>query len=113
MSASAGLLRPSALAAAIEFAGAVGIAACCAAALWAAVRGRGPARAQSLVIEGALWGLNFKTAATLLKTIELQGWHGIASFAAILALRTALKRVMTWEQGRLDARRRGEVSPPG
>lgn len=113
MSALAETLRPLALAAAIEFVGAVGIAAYCAAALWAASRGRGPARAQSLVIEGALWGLGFKTAATLLKAVESQSWHGVASFAVILALWTALKRVTMWEQGRLDARRRGGVSPPG
>lgn len=107
------LLRPLALAAAIELAGALGIAAYCAAASWAILRGRGPVRARLLVIEGALWGLGFKTAAALLKTSELQGWQSIASFAAILTLRTVLKRVMAWEQGRLDARRRDGLCPPG
>ena len=68
---------------------------------------------RSLVIEGALWGFGFKIAATPLKTIAAQGWDSIASFSALLAVRTALKRATTWEQDRLDARRRGGVSPPG
>lgn len=108
-----GLLRPAGLASLIELAGALGIVACCAAALWAALRGQGPERARLLVIEGALWGLGFKTAATLLKTVELRDWHGILAFTAVLALRTVLKRVMAWEEGRLDARQGAGVSPPG
>ena len=65
------------------------------------VRTRDPLRVRLLVIEGALWGLSLKTAASLLKTIELQSWDQIGAFAAIFALRTLVKRVMTWERRHL------------
>jgi len=64
-------------------------------------RGQGLAAARLLVIQGSLWGLSLKTAASLLKTIELHSWEQIGAFMAILALRTLVKRVMTWEETRL------------
>lgn len=65
-----------------------------------------------LVIQGSLWGLSLKTAASLLKTIEIRSWEQIAAFTAILALRTLVKRVMTWEESRLqDARAMRAHSP--
>ena len=84
----------------IEFAGALGIAGWCAAAAVSLPLHRSPGRAQALVIEGSLWGLGLKTAASLLKTLVVHDWNGILAFAAILALRTVLKRLFTWEQGR-------------
>ena len=91
----------------IEFAGALLIVAYCAAAAVEFVRTRDPGGpGRLLIIEGALWGLNLKTAGSLLKTIELQTWAQIGAFAAILALRTVIKRVMTWEERRI-------AMPPG
>ncbi|AWN23082.1 hypothetical protein DKM44_07445 [Deinococcus irradiatisoli] len=74
---------------------------------------RGPAasrliRARLLVAEGVLAGLNFKVAASLLKTIQLESWQQIALFVATFALRTVLKRFFVWEQRQLLARQRGE-----
>ncbi len=85
----------------IELAGALVIVGYCLAALVRLVRTRDPAAVRLLVIEGALWGLSLKTAAALLKTIEIQGWDQIGAFAAILALRTVVKRVMAWEETHL------------
>ena len=45
--------------------------------------------------------LGFKTAATLLKTLELRSWRAIAFFAAVFALRTFVKAGLTWERARL------------
>ena len=54
-----------------------------------------------LVADGVIAALGYKTAATLLKTIELQSWSAIGMFAAILTLRTLVKRVLVWEEARL------------
>ncbi len=89
------------LASLIELAGALGIAGCCAAAVASLVMHRLPGRAQALVIEGSLWGLGLKTAASLLKTLVVHDWNGILAFAAVLALRTVLKRLFTWERQRI------------
>ena len=70
------------LASLIELAGALGIAGCCAAAAASLVMHRSPGRAQTLVIEGSLWGLGLKTAASLLKTLVVHDWNGILAFAA-------------------------------
>lgn len=88
-------------AALIELAGALGIAGWCAAALVSLAVHRSAGRAQALIIEGSLWGLGLKTAASLLKTLLVHDWNGILAFAAILALRTVLKRLFTWEQQRI------------
>ncbi len=97
------MLRPALWIASIEFIGALVIAGHCAAGLVEALRSRDPATVRLLVIEGSLWGLSLKTAAALLKTIEVRSWEQIAAFTAILALRTLVKRVMTWEEARLQA----------
>ena len=65
--------------------------------------GGGLERARLLVAEGAVLALNFKTGATLLKTLDLPTWDRIAAFAAILALRTALKRAFAAERAALAA----------
>ncbi len=95
--------QPAAWIAAIEFVGALLIVGYCVGGVIELVRTRDPATVRLLVIQGSLWGLSLKTAAALLKTIELRNWQQIAAFAAILALRTLLKRVMTWEQRHLRA----------
>ncbi len=102
---------PGSLGALIEFAGALGVAGYCMVALAVLARRRDITRARLLVIEGSLWGLNLKTAASLLKTITVHDWNGILAFAAILALRTVLKRVFAWEAGRLDAGHGREDAP--
>ena len=55
------------------------------------------------IAEGAVASLGFKTAATLLKTLELRSWRAIALFAAILALRTFIKTSLAWDADRLRA----------
>ena len=92
-------------AALIEAAGALGIAGWCMAAVVSLVLHHSPNRAQALVIEGSLWGLGLKTAASLLKTLIVHDWNGILAFATILALRTVLKRLFTWEQQRIGTAR--------
>src|SRR4051794_17019981 len=82
----------------IEFAGGLVTGGFCVAAAVSLVRGGGMRRAQRLVADGALAGLDFKLAATLLKAAMLPSWGQIAAFAAVLALRTLLKAVFRAEQ---------------
>ena len=96
----------NALIAPIEFAGALLIVGYCVAGLVELARSRDLAAARLLVIQGSLWGLSLKTAASLLKTIELHSWEQIATFTAIFALRTLVKRVMTWEEAVLERQSR-------
>ncbi len=84
----------------IEAIGSLVIVFYAAAAAWALLRGAGLGRAQGLIAQGALAGLNFKVAATLLKTVELQTWQQIGIFAVTFALRTMLKRLFAWEAQR-------------
>jgi uncharacterized membrane protein len=86
----------------IEFIGALLIIGYILAALYALLRGRRIISAQQLVADGALAGLNFKLAGTLLKAIVVHSWQQILMFAAIFALRTILKRLFMWEKGRLQ-----------
>ncbi len=89
----------------IEFGGSVIIAVACLRGLAAMAIGRGTPSAivggRLLVADGVIAALGYKTAATLLKTIELQSWSAIGMFAAILTLRTLVKRVLVWEEARL------------
>ncbi|HEY0526213.1 MAG TPA: DUF1622 domain-containing protein [Stellaceae bacterium] len=92
----------------IEFGGAVAIVGACLTAVVRLFRDCGDIdAARRIVAGGVVWGLDFKLAATLLKTTELRSWEQILVFAAVLTLRTVVKRVLAWEQGRL---RRG--GPP-
>ena len=97
----------------IEFAGALLIVGYCVAALVELTRSRDLGTARLLVIQGSLWGLSLKTAASLLKTIELHSWEQIATFTAIFALRTLVKRVMTWEEAALERQSRPEAARRG
>lgn len=100
------MLNPASWITPIEFAGALLIVGYCLAGLVELVRSRDPAAVRLLVIQGSLWGLSLKTAASLLKTIEIRDWEQIAAFTAILALRTLVRRVMTWEAARLEGQSR-------
>jgi Ca2+/Na+ antiporter len=70
----------------------------------ALIRGRGVTSARLLAAEGAIWGLSFKVAGSLLKTIELRDWNQIAMFCTVLTLRILLKRLFTWEEQQLRVR---------
>ncbi len=101
-----GLSTPAIYTAAIaitDFIGSLLIIGYIVAALVVLLRRRGLLPARLLVAEGALWGLNFKVAATLLKTIVIHTWQELAFFTIIFALRTLIKWVFTWEQKRLLA----------
>ncbi len=67
-------------------------------------------RARVLIAEGVLAALGFSLAGTLLKTIGLQSWMEIRSFAFIWVLRTILKRVFRWER-EMVLRRRATAAP--
>ena len=92
-------------AALIEFGGSLVIASACLRGLAALAAGRGThaaiVRARLTVADGVVSALGYKTAATLLKTMELRTWTAIGLFAAILTLRTLIKRVLAREQARL------------
>lgn len=79
----------------IELIGSVVIVAFCLRGLVLAVLERKPYRVHDALAQGVLWGLDFKLAATLLKTLELTSWHQIAMFVLVLGLRTLLKRSLT------------------
>ena len=59
--------------------------------------------ARLAVADGIVAALGFKTAATLLKTIELRTWDAILMFAAVFALRTLVKRALVHEEAQLRA----------
>lgn len=61
------------------------------------LRAGGMRLARLQVAEGAITGLTFKLAATLLKTIILHTWQQILLFSAILALRIILKQIFNRE----------------
>ena len=89
----------------IEFAGALLIVGYILAALYTLVRTGSIVRARLIAADGAITGLSFKLAGTLLKTLLIHTWSQILLFVVIFALRTALKRFFTWERARLRAAR--------
>jgi uncharacterized membrane protein len=68
------------------------------AALVDLIRGGSVTQARLIVAEGAVFGLSFKLAATLLKTLELHSWDQILMFATVFVLRTILKQLFVWEK---------------
>ena len=86
----------------IEFGGAVIITFAVVRALAALATGAGVDQARLLVIGGSLSALGYKSAATLLKAVELGTWGGIGTFTAIFTLRTVIKRLLMWERARLS-----------
>jgi hypothetical protein len=88
-------------AALIEFGGALIVAYAVLRALLA-IGARAPiAEARLIVIGGVLGALGFKTAATLLKTLQMGSWDVVGRFAAILLLRILVKQLFVWEKSRL------------
>ena len=88
-------------AAIIEFIGGLFIIGYLLAALILLLQRRDIRRARLLITDGIIYALSFKVAGTLLKAIELRTWQQIWMFVAILALRTVLKQVFTWERTKL------------
>jgi hypothetical protein len=91
------------LAGGADLLGSVLLAGYVAAALAGLARGRGVAAARMAVADGVVLALSLKTAAALMKALELQSWDQIGLFATVLALRTLLKRVFAWERSRIAA----------
>jgi uncharacterized membrane protein len=81
-----------------------------AAAVVALVRTGAVGHARLLVAEGAVLGLSFKTAGTLMKALEVHTWDQIGLFGAVLALRVVLKQLFEWEKGRVG--RANTSAPP-
>ncbi len=92
------------LAALIEFGGALLISGYVLVAVFFLVWRRDITRARLLVADGAIMGLSFKLAGTLLKTIELHSWNQILLFSSVLALRTLLKWLFNRERVYLEQR---------
>lgn len=89
------------LAALIEFGGALIVTVYCGLAGIRVLRERQPEGARAMVAMGAIMGLNFKLAATLLKTLIVLSGSQVAMLALVLALRTVLKWTFARERGRL------------
>ena len=89
----------------IEFIGALLIVAYVVAAMISLLRHGNVAQARLLVADGAITGLSFKLAGTLLKTIELRTWQQILMFVAIFVPRTVLKRLLAGREAGFKARR--------
>ena len=106
MDAFAPLVRDLALL--IEFGGSLIVVLGCVRGLFALVAGglgaHAITRTRLLVAVSVIAALGFKTAASLLKTIEFGGWQAILMFTAIFALRTVVKRALLWEEARLRAK---------
>jgi uncharacterized membrane protein len=82
----------------IEFVGALVLVAYMARAIYSLATVFSIEKARFLVASGAIYGLDFKTAATLIKTLELGTWDQFGMFMAVLALRIVLKDVFRREQ---------------
>lgn len=91
-------LWPLMLASVIEFAGALIMTVYITRAIYSLVITSSMQTARFLVASGAIAGLSFKTAAMLLKTLELETWNQIGIFLAVLALRMILKGAFEREQ---------------
>lgn len=98
-----GPLWPS-IAGLIEFAGALIVMAYVVRAMLSLLRRNSIDQARFLVAQGALAGLGFKTAATLLKALQLADWEQIGMFVALFTLRMILKKAFQMEQGRRTGR---------
>lgn len=92
---------------AIEFAGSLWVARGVVDALVALARGRSLEAARVALTDAAIAGLSLKAAASLLRTLEVRTWDQILAFAAILALRTALKHVLASDRARAVRADRG------
>ena len=99
----------SILATLIEFGGGLLVIFGCARGLLRLATGFGShdsiVAARLVVADGIVAALGFKTAATLLKTIELRSWEAILMFVAVFALRTFVKQALLREEADLMAKR--------
>ena len=77
----------------IDFIGGLLVTAYAAAAVVALVRTGAVAHARLVIAEGAVLGLSFKTAGTLLKALEIHTWDQIGLFGVVLVLRIVLKQL--------------------
>jgi uncharacterized membrane protein len=97
------------LATLIEFGGALLVVFGCARGLLQLAVGLGSrdsiVAARLIVADGIVAALGFKTAATLLKTIELRSWNAILMFVAVFALRIFVKQALIREEAGLRAER--------
>lgn len=84
---------------AIELAGALIVALSLVRAI-GILRREGPGTARRSVAEGAILGLSFKLAATVLKTLVAATPERVGMLAAILALRIVLKWTFSRERRR-------------
>lgn len=104
------------LAVVIEFGGGLLVVLGCLRGLGRLAAGRGRrsaiVAARLAVADGIVAALGFKTAATLLKTIELRSWDAILMFCAVLALRTLVKQALVREEAGLRTTRGARVAPP-
>ena len=67
-------------------------------ALWLILRRRGTDAVRVVIADGVLVALGFGVAGSLLKTLALQDWVTIRTFAFLFVFRTLLKRVFEREQ---------------
>lgn len=93
----------------IEFGGGLLVVSGCARGLLQLVVGLGNrdriVAARLVVADSIVAALGFKTAATLLKTIELRSWDAILMFVVVFALRILIKRALVRDEVALRARR--------
>ena len=60
--------------------------------------------AQVIAANGVVIALDYKLAATVLKTLALNGWQQIAAFVAILSIRIIVKRQMAWQMAKFGSK---------
>ena len=92
---------------AIEAAGSLLLVGYVVAALLALATRHGLESCRLLLADGAVFSLGFKTGASLLKTLELNSWHQISAFLALLTLRTILKRAFVAKKDALARNKMG------
>jgi hypothetical protein len=81
------------IAAAIEFIGAIIISIAAVMAIFVLLKSKSIEESKICIATGAITGLDFKLAATLLKMLSLIEWQQIGMFAATYAIRFILKNV--------------------
>jgi uncharacterized membrane protein len=82
---------------AIEFIGSIALCAFLSRSLLLAIWNQDtPTLAQRAAADGIILALDFKLAATILKTLLLTGWQQIRLFVVVLVIRTVVKRQMVW-----------------
>ena len=86
------------LAAIIEFVGALIITVAALRSVIALIRHDSVHNAKAQMASGAISGLDFKLAATLLKALSLVSWENIGMFASIYAIRLVLKQAFNIER---------------